>query len=227
MLTRDFSGIATWIFDLDETLYPPSAGLLAQVDARMTAYIARELGLAEAEADRLRRLYWRDHGITLAGLVRHHAVAPAHFLEEVHSIELDGLAPDPGLAAALAGLPGRRIVHTNAARAHAERVLEALGLAGEIAAVYALEDKGLVAKPAAGAYAHVLAAEAAAAAETAMVEDSARNLREPHRLGMATVWLDHLREGPTPEHVDHRTHDLARFLRMAARRRDCGDAPTR
>ena len=207
--------VETWVFDLDNTLYEPSARLFDQIDARMTAFIMRELGLARAEADRLRRDYWRRHGTTLRGLMAHHATDPAHFLAEVHAIDLSALRPDPALAAALARLPGRRIVHTNAARAHAERVLAARGLASLFEAVYAIEDKAYVPKPERAAYERIVERARLDPACAAMIEDDPRNLAVPKALGMTTVWICHGRPDPAPAWVDHRAPDLAAFLAAA------------
>ena len=218
MPRRSFGDVETWIFDLDNTLYPPGTGLLCAVDARITGFIARELAVGPAEADRLRRAHWLAHGITLRGLMAEHGVSADAFLAEVHAVDLSGLAPDPRLARAVAGLPGRRIVHTNSARAHAERVLAALGLSAHFDAVFAIEDKALVPKPRPRAYAHVLAATGADPRRAAMIEDTAANLVEPGRLGMATVWLAHDPGAATPDHVDARIDDLAGFLEQMAPR---------
>lgn len=204
--------VETWIFDLDNTLYEPSARLFDQIDARMTDFIMRELGLDRAAADRLRRDYWRAHGTTLRGLMAHHGTDPARFLAEVHAIDLSALAPDAALAAGIARLPGRKLVHTNGARAHAERVLAARGLAAGFDAVYAIEDKAYVPKPERAAYDAVLARSGIDPARAAMVEDDPRNLAVPKALGMATVWLCHGRPEPTPAWVDHRTPALSAFL---------------
>ena len=187
-----------------------------QVDARMAAYIMRELGVGRAEADRIREAYWLTHGITLRGLVEHHGADPDRFLAETHAIDLSGIGPDPVLAAALAALPSRRVIHTNGARGHAEGVLEATGLAGLFDAVYAIEDKDLVAKPDPRAHAIVVAHEGLDPARALMIEDSVQNLVEPWRLGMATVWLDHSGAGEAPVHVDLKIAALAPFLRRAA-----------
>lgn len=207
-----FAQVQTWIFDLDNTLYPPSAGLLAQIDARITGFIARELALPPQAADRLRAAHWRRYGITLTGLVREQGIDPARYLEDVHAIDLSGLAPDPGLGAALAALPGRRIVHTNAARAHALRVLGRLGLGALFDGVYGIEDKGLVPKPQAAAYASVIEMARIEPERAAMIEDSARNLMEPRRLGMGTVWLNAGAPQRRPAHVDAVARDLRAFL---------------
>src|SRR6056297_4185049 len=130
-MVRDaFSHVTQWVFDLDNTLYPPQARLFDQIEVRMTAYVMEALGVARAEADRLRIKYWHEHGTTLAGLMREHDVEPGPYLEDVHDIPMDRLTPDPELAARIRALPGRRIVYTNGCAPYAERVLDARGLSG-------------------------------------------------------------------------------------------------
>jgi putative hydrolase of the HAD superfamily len=213
-----FAHVETWIFDLDNTLYHPSARLFDQINVRMTGFIMRELGLGRAEADALRRASWQRHGTTLRGLVAEHRIDPDAFLTEVHDIDLSALRPDAGLATAIARLPGRKIVHTNGARAHAARVLAALGLAGAFDAVYAIEDKDLVPKPERAAYDRVAALAGLEPARAAMIEDDARNLAVPKEMGMATVWLCHETGARAPGWVDRRITGLATFLAEVAGR---------
>ncbi len=209
-LRSAFTHIRTWVFDLDNTLYPPSARLFDQISARMTHWVMRNLALEQPEADALRRDYWARHGTTLAGLMAEHGVDPAGFLAEVHDIDLAILSVDSALAAAISSLPGRRIVHTNADREYAGRVLAARGLGGLFDAVYGVEETGFVPKPAAAAFARVIAADGYDPATAAMFEDEARNLAVPHALGMRTIHVAPERE--TAEHVGHWTPDLAAFL---------------
>lgn len=205
-----FSHVTTWVFDLDNTLYPPSARLFDQIDTRMTAYIMKTLRLDHADADRLRATYWRDHGTTLAGLMRVHDLDPGPYLTEVHDISLDHLYPDPGLRAAIARLPGRRIVHTNGSAPYAERVIDRRGLAGVFDAIYGVEHAGYRPKPEARAFEAVLARDGSAPSAAAMFEDVARNLEAPHALGMRTV---HVADAPEPApHIHHHTDDLGGFL---------------
>ncbi|MEL6336150.1 MAG: pyrimidine 5'-nucleotidase [Pseudomonadota bacterium] len=210
-----FPEVQTWIFDLDNTLYHPSAGLLDQINVRMTAFIMAEIGVDEARATDIRNRYFRRYGITLAGLMAHHGTEPSRFLDTVHDIDLSAIAPEPALIAALARLrarPGMRlIVHTNGGRTHARRVLEQAGLTDAFDAVYAIEDKALTPKPEPEAYARVIAADGIDCARAAMIEDTVKNLVEPKRLGMGTVWVTE-DTTPAPPHVDVRIRHLAAFL---------------
>ncbi len=215
-MRTNLNHVETWIFDLDNTLYHPSARLFDQINARMTGFIMRELGIPRAAADDLRRSSWQRHGTTLRGLIDGHGIDPAQFLDEVHAIDLSALRPDAGLAAAIRRLPGARIVHTNGARAHAARVLAARGLAGVFDAVYAIADNALVAKPRADAYHRVIRLSGLDPARSAMIEDDVRNLEVPKALGMVTVWLCHRAGARAPAFVDCRVTRLSRFLQELA-----------
>jgi putative hydrolase of the HAD superfamily len=205
-----FAHVNVWVFDLDNTLYPPAARLFDQIEVRMTAWVQEALGVARDEADRLRAHYWRSYGTTLAGLMAEHGVDPAPYLTHVHEIDLSVLVPDPELAARIAALPGRRVVYTNGCRPYAERVLAARGLTGVFDAVYGVEHAGFRPKPERAAFETVFAADGIDPAFAAMFEDDVRNLAAPHAMGMATV---HVAPDPDPHpHIAHHTDDLARFL---------------
>ena len=214
MLTR-LASIDTWIFDLDNTLYPASANLFASIDARMTAYVARTLGLSEAEAHRVQKDYFHRHGTTLAGLMADHDVDPHDFLADVHAIEMDVLREDAPLAAAIARLPGRKIVFTNGDKPYALRVLDRLGLGTSFEAVHDVHAMDLVPKPHPSAYAGLCAALAIEPARAVFVEDMARNLAPAKAIGMTTVWIDNGSEqGPEAgrDFIDFTVHDLTAWL---------------
>jgi putative hydrolase of the HAD superfamily len=207
-----FAHVETWVFDLDDTLYPPGIRLFAQIEARMTDYVSRLLEVPIEEADRLRRRYRDAHGTTLAGLMALHDADPAPYLAHVHDIDFRALAPEPPLTAALAALPGRRIVHTNATAGYAARVLAARGLGPLFDAVYGVEETGFCPKPRAEAFARVAAADGFDPARAAMFEDDPRNLAVPHARGMRTVLVRPTPPPDRPAHVDHHTDNLAAFL---------------
>jgi putative hydrolase of the HAD superfamily len=210
MPREHFRHVRTWVFDLDNTLYPPECRLFDLIEVRMTDYVMRAAGVGRAEADRLRQKYWRDHGTTLAGLMREHDADPTPYLTEVHDIPLDRLRPDPALAAAIAALPGRRIVYTNGAAAYGERVVAARGLTGLFDAIYGIEHAFYRPKPEAAAFLAIFEQDGLHPEYAAMFEDDPRNLAAPHALGMRTV---HVAPKPEPApHIHHHTDDLAEFL---------------
>lgn len=213
-MPRDaFAHVEVWVFDLDNTLYPPSSALFDQIHAKMTEFICLELNLAPEDANALRADYWRRYGTTLNGLMREHKLAPEAFLEAVHDIDLAAILPAPELDAAIARLPGRKIIHTNASRAHAARVLDRLAIADHFDGVYAIEDTRYDPKPQRSAYEQVIGAGAFDPKRAAMFEDSAGNLREPHALGMRTVLAHRPADEAEAAHVHFATDDVAAFLR--------------
>lgn len=199
-MTVDLSTIDCWLFDLDNTLYPPEVSLFPLIDARMTAYIERLLDVDPVEARRVQKQYFHSHGTTLAGLMEHHAIDPDHFLEDVHAVVLDALRPNAALRDALSVLPGRRIVFTNADADYAARVLDRLGIADLFAGIHDIRATGYVPKPDASAYGSLVAEWDINPKRALFVEDMARNLAPAHVLGMTTVWLDN---GSESGHFDH------------------------
>jgi putative hydrolase of the HAD superfamily len=210
-MVRDaFSHVTHWVFDLDNTLYPPQARLFDQIEVKMTDWVMSALKVDRPEADRLRQHYWRTYGTTLAGLMREHDVDPAPYLIEVHDISLDHLERDAALADAIRALPGRRIVYTNGTAPYAERVLAARGLSGIFDAIYGVEHAGFLPKPERAAFETVFAHDGVRTDRAAMFEDDPRNLAAPHAMGMRTVHV-----APEPEdhdHIHHHTDDLGGFL---------------
>ena len=205
-----FAHVETWVFDLDNTLYPPEVRLFDQIEIRMTNWVMEALSVDKAEADRLRRHYWATYGTTLAGLMREHDIDPTPYLTDVHDICFDALKPDARLSDAIATLPGRRIVYTNGSAPYAEQVIGARGLTGLFDAVYGVEHAGFRPKPERAAFDTVIARDGLRPDRAAMFEDDARNLAAPHALGMATV---HVAPEPAPaDHIHHHTTDLAPFL---------------
>lgn len=215
MRRNGFAHVETWVFDLDNTLYPPSVRLFDQIEARMTTYVMRELGLGRNEADHMRDTFWRNHGTTLAGLMEHHAIDPDPYLAEVHDIDLSRLVPDPVLGAAIAALPGRRIVYTNGSRRHAERVTAALGLRRQFHGLYGIEDAGYRPKPEPEAFARVFARDGLEPSRAAMFEDDPRNLAAPSRMGLVTVLVGAPHEA---DFIHFHTDSLADFLTQVAPR---------
>ncbi len=212
MVKQHFEHVETWVFDLDNTLYPPEVALFDQIEARMTAWIMAALHVSRAEAGHLRRRYWKAHGTTLAGLMREHDIDPIPYLAAVHDIDFGVLTPDPELAARLGDLPGRRIVYTNGSADYARRVLAARGIGQCFNAVYGVEHADFHPKPDRAAFDIVFARDGLTTTRAAMFEDDARNLAAPHEMGMRTV---HVAPGPEPAHtmhIHHHTDDLTAFL---------------
>ncbi|MEM8536902.1 MAG: pyrimidine 5'-nucleotidase [Pseudomonadota bacterium] len=215
MVAQYFSHVDTWVFDLDNTLYPPSADLFGLMDARFAAYVGRITGLDHAKALALAAEYWRAYGSTLAGLIAHHDVDPHDFLADVHDIDISHLRPDADLKTALAALSGRKVVYTNGSSQHAKRVLAARDITREFDAVYGVEHADFTPKPMQGAFDKIFQKDGLVPTQAAMFEDEARNLAVPHALGMRTIHVHGQATGD--RHVHHHTNDLAEFLSQLAR----------
>lgn len=205
-----FAHVDTWVFDLDNTLYPPAVRLFDQIEARMVRYVMDTLDVGKAEADRLRATYWASHGTTLAGLMDEHALDPEPFMEDVHDIDFSVLPTDPALRDRISALPGRKIIYTNGSAPYAENVIEARGLTGLFDAIYGVEHAGWRPKPEAQAFAKVFGRDGFDHSRAAMFEDEARNLEVPHALGLRTI---HVAPTPAPAHyIHHHTDALSGFL---------------
>ena len=176
------------VVDLDNTLYAADCGVFANMDRRMTAYVSRELGVDEARANELRIDYWQRYGTTLRGLILHHGMEPEGFLHEVHDIPVhDMLKPDAALAKSLVDLPGRKVIHTNGTREHANRVLDALGIAQYFSKIYDIRFNGYMPKPCSTTLGFLLAAEGAKASSTLVVDDMEDNLAAARAIGAITA----------------------------------------
>jgi putative hydrolase of the HAD superfamily len=209
-MKQHFNHVTTWVFDLDNTLYPPHFRLFDQIEVRMTNWVMQSLNVGRTEANRLRQHYWDKYGTTLAGLMREHGIDPGPYLTDVHDIDFSVLPADSNLAAAIANLPGRRIVYTNGGADYARKVLVARGLSGLFDAIYGIEHAGFLPKPEAAAFKTVFALDGLTPTTAAMFEDDPRNLRAPHDMGLRTVHVAPKRVSAT--HIHHHTDDLTQFL---------------
>jgi putative hydrolase of the HAD superfamily len=190
-----------WLFDLDNTLHDASHAAFGPTNQAMTDYIAAHLRMSHSEATALRQHYWVRYGATLLGLVRHHGVRAAHFLEETHRL--------PGLEArlrtsahdraALARLRGRKYILTNAPRQYALRVLDALGLTRCFDGVIAIEDMAMFGhprpKPDARMLRHMAVRLKVPPSRCVLVEDTLQHQRAARSVGMRTVWMQRYLSG--------------------------------
>jgi putative hydrolase of the HAD superfamily len=217
-----FGHVDTWIFDLDNTLYPSDARLWPQVDERITLFLTELFGLDGLSARALQKYYYHTYGTTLKGLMDEHAIEPADFLEFAHEIDLSLLDPDPVLGKAIEALPGRKLILTNGSRQHADNVSRKLGIRDHFEEIFDIVAADFVPKPEARTYERFLDLYKIDPAKAAMFEDLEKNLVVPHALGIATVLV--LPKTPDPfreaheqvaveaGHVDFSTTDLAGFL---------------
>ena len=226
-MTRSFGQVETWVFDLDNTLYPHHLNLWQQVDERIRDYIAGFLNIGPEEAFRLQKDYYKRYGTSMRGLMTEHGMKPDDFLDFVHQIDHSPLEPNAALGAAIEKLPGRKLILTNGTRCHADAVMQRLGIAEHFEDVFDIRAAELEPKPSPQTYDRFLALHGVEPSKAAMFEDLARNLRVPYALGMTTVLVvpqgtrevfreDWEMEGRDAPHVDHVTDDLVGFLQTIA-----------
>lgn len=226
---RAFDHVETWVFDLDNTLYPHHVNLWQQVDERIRDYIAGYLKITHEEAFRLQKDYYSRFGTSMRGLMTVHGMKPDDFLDFVHQIDHSPLEPNAALGAAIESLAGRKLILTNGTRRHADAVLARLKLDRHFEDVFDIVAAELEPKPSPQTYDRFLKVHDVDPGKAAMFEDLARNLAVPHALGMTTVLVvpEHTREvfregweleGRDAPHVDHVTDDLVGFLQAIGRR---------
>ena len=217
----DFRHVDTWIFDLDNTLYPASCDLFSQIDARMRQFLARYFSCDEDQARSIQKAYYRDHGTTLSGMMKVHKMEPGPYLDFVHDIDLSVVMPSTALVDALTRLPGRKVIFTNGSVAHATRVTDRLGITAQFDQMIDIAATGYIPKPDRRAFESMMQVCAIAPRAAAMFEDISRNLVVPAELGMTTVWVRNdsswSKQGPewpkaSAEHIHHEADDLAAFL---------------
>ncbi len=220
---RGFGDVDTWVFDLDNTLYPSEARVWPQVDERITLYVMQHYGLDGQSARALQKYFYHRYGTTLKALMVEEGVDPHEFLDFAHDIDHSTIRLDPGLGDAIEALPGRKLILTNGSRRHAETVADKLGILGHFEDVFDIAAADFVPKPERTTYERFLNLHGVDPHRSALFEDIARNLVVPHDLGMATVLvvppvIDPFREAFEQEavkepHIDHITDDLAGFLK--------------
>ena len=189
MQPNELRNFETWVFDLDNTLYPVSAKLFDQIDKRMCSYIANFLNTSESEAHKVQKSYFQEHGTSLRGMMENHNMDPIPYLEYVHKIDLSAIIRDDQMERALDKLPGRKIVFTNAAASYAEKVLERLGIAHHFEDIFDIVAANFIPKPAPLVYQRFVKQYKIDSEKSVMVEDIVRNLKPAADMGMKTVWV--------------------------------------
>ena len=212
--------VETWIFDLDNTLYPASSRLFEQVQARMNEYICRRLEVTMDEAVAIRRQYFLEHGTTMHGLMAVNRVDPHEFMAFVHDVDLSVVPANPELVAALGALSGRKIIYTNGSVPHAENLLRHLGISDHFDDIFDIVASDFAPKPAAAPFRAFVSKYGVAPATALMVEDMAKNLAPAAELGMTTAWVrtgvDWAAIASNSDYIHHVVEDLAGFLGAAA-----------
>ncbi len=202
----------TWIFDLDDTLYPRASGLHEQMRMRVVRFIQELIGCDAEAAASLHAEYYHRYGTSMIGLSRHHGVQPMDFLAFVHEIDLAALDVTGVPADALAALPGRRLVFTNGSAAHARRILSHLRIDDLFDGICDIEACAFVGKPAREAYDAFLSRHEVDPLRSVFFDDREVNLRVPFDLGMQTVLIGDRGEENSFPHVHVCSSELGAIL---------------
>ena len=225
-LPSDLSHIDSWIFDLDNTLYPADVEFFRQIVVKIEKYVARYLSLEPEAALHLQKEYLTEYGTTLSGMMAVHGMDPAPFLDYVHDVDLKFLKPNPVLRENIKALHGKKYIFTNGSKGHARNVAGHLNLFDLFDGHFGVEDTGYIPKPKAQAYDAFLGVFTDIDPTRAIFfEDNLRNLKVPKDLGMTTVLVvsdkdwSHEPEDARPasgagdaDFVDYVTSDLAGWL---------------
>jgi len=220
---RGFFHIDAWVFDLDNTLYPHDANLWPQIDSRITSYVSSMFGIDGLSARALQKYWYTRYGTTLKALMDEHGINAREFLTMAHDIDRSSLLPNLPLGAAIAALPGRKLVLTNGDCDHARKTMQQLGISEHFEDVFGIEEAEFTPKPDLRTYEKFLTRHNVDPTRAAMFEDLEKNLRAPHSLGMTTVLITPAGADPHREawekeqltsapHIDWSTSDLASFL---------------
>ena len=213
----ELGDVDTWIFDLDNTLYPASSNLFARVSKRMTYFIQKEFQLEEGPARDLQRKMFRKYGTTMRGLMTEYDMDAEEFLHFVHDIDVSDMNKDPELAELLSKLPGRRLIYTNGSVPHAKRITGQLGIEHLFEDIFDIVASRFVPKPATEPYDEMINRFNVDPKRSLMVEDMAKNLRPAADLGMITVWLRHSKDWSSEDsvggHIHHEIDDLKLWLK--------------
>ena len=179
------------LFDLDNTRYPASSGVMQGIDRRIGEYVEQRLGLSAPEAAEIKRHYYTTYGTTLRGLQEHYGpVETDDYLRFVHDVGIEELLRfDAELDAALARLAVPKVIFTNSPREHAERVLTAMGLTHHFERIFDLRYFEFAGKPNPACYELVLEQLGVTGPETLFLEDTPQNLGPARALGMATMLI--------------------------------------
>lgn len=208
--------VETWVFDLDLTLYAPEHNIMQQIRDRIALYVEDYFQVSAERSHEIRHAYWRKYGTTLGGMMAEHGVEPHGYLDFVHDVDLSLLAPCARLNSAIAALPGRKLIFTNADAPYAERVLAAIGLKGAFEDIFDIHRMEHRPKPAPESYTAFCDAMEVEASTALFIEDSVHNLEPAKSLGMTTIWINHAADaesgGARPHYVDHEISDLADWL---------------
>ena len=215
---KELKEIRFWIFDLDNTLYPPTTNLFSKIDKLMCEFIKKNLKVSYEKALNIKNTYFHKHGTTLNGLMKNHNIDAEKFLEFVHDIDYSYLKKDIELGEEIRKLPGEKIIFTNGSRKHAQRVTKQLGIEKNFDKIFDIVDSKYIPKPQIDPYYDLISTYQIETKNSIFFEDIVKNLLTAHKLGMKTAWIEnddsYCKEGYDGKHIDYKVKNLKVFLKQ-------------
>ncbi len=218
VLRKELKRIRNWIFDLDDTLYPPSGEIYSQMARRIRSYIMNALHIDEQTASIVQKDYYKKYGATVHGLMVEHHIPPEDFTNYVHKLDLSSIKENPVLKNCLTKLKGNKYIFTNGAYHHAERVLDRLNLRECFSGIFSIREANYIPKPAEETYLRMMRSFQIKPEESIMFDDSPVNILTAKKIGLLTVWIssnvtnNQYCSVETKDFCDYETPDLTTFL---------------
>jgi putative hydrolase of the HAD superfamily len=201
-------------FDLDNTLYPRSCGLMEAIGDRINLFMVERLGVRPEEVRTVRDDFLRAFGTTLNALRHFYDVDPDEFLSFVHDLPITQyLQHEQALDQMLEQLPLTKVVFTNADALHARRVLSRLGVIRHFESIIDIHMLDFVNKPYRRAYFKAMDIVSARPEECFLLEDSPANILSAAKVGMTTVMVG---ERSATDGAHYHIHRITDFEKLYA-----------
>ena len=207
-----FSDKKFWLFDLDNTIYSPDTKIFDEIDSRMKKYISKLLKISDGDAFKVQKLYYKEFGTTLSGLMKNHNVNSDDFLEYVHKVNLENLSECKDLKNSISQLPGKKIIYTNGDLKHAENVLDKLNIKDLFDDIFDIKKSSLIPKPNKESLESLITFYNLNPLETVYFEDIEINLKNAYDLGITTFLIDHNKRSLKNSYVNYSFNTLISAL---------------
>tara|TARA_B100000902_G_C27010353_1_gene764462 strand:+ start:38 stop:709 length:672 start_codon:yes stop_codon:yes gene_type:complete len=214
MSFHKFNNKKTWLFDLDNTLYPPNTGIFAQIDIRMKKFISENLKISEDKSFNLQKKFYKQYGTTLYGLIKNYNIDPDEFCDYVHNINFKNLIKSKELKKKLQMLPGRKIVYTNGDYAYAEKVLNSLGIREIFFDIFDIKKTNFIPKPMKTSLNKLIKTYKLVPEQTVYFDDLEKNLQSASSKGFTTIHISENYNMQFDNSVDFRFKTIINALDM-------------
>ncbi|KAE8355270.1 Haloacid dehalogenase-like hydrolase-domain-containing protein [Aspergillus coremiiformis] len=186
-----------FFFDIDNCLYSRKSNIHDEMQTLIHKFFVKHLSLGAEDAHMLHMKYYKEYGLAIEGLTRHHKIDPLQFNCEVDdALPLDRiLKPDPRLRKLLEDIDRSKVrpwLLTNAYVTHGTRVVKLLEVDDMFEGITYCDysQPPLVCKPTQEMYAKAEREARAPSTETCyFVDDSGLNCKHAAARGWTTAHL--------------------------------------